>query len=143
MAAARTNFDHRSYRGADALRLPDGKDLSLIDVFEAWKSCCRHHERGITLRTGRRCHARLRQLPGALYRKYQACMTEAMGMSLPGCAAIPAVDSGKLRIARETGKLSAPGEQGIKPRDIITKESLRMPFGWIWHWAGSTNTVCT
>ena len=37
-----------------------------------------------------------------------ACMTEAMGMSLSGCAAIPAVDAAKLRIARETGEAIMP-----------------------------------
>jgi len=58
---------------------------------------------------------RLRECPvaGAARGLYtantMACMTEAMGMSLPGCAAIPAVDAGKLRIRTGEGeKLSSP-----------------------------------
>ncbi len=69
-------------------------------------------------------------------------MTEAMGMSLPGCAAIPAVDAGKLRIARETGEAIIPlVKKQIKPRDIITKESLHNAIRVDMALGGSTNTV--
>ena len=33
-----------------------------------------------------------------------ACLTEALGMALPGSAAIPAVHADRLRIAEETGR---------------------------------------
>jgi dihydroxy-acid dehydratase len=69
-------------------------------------------------------------------------MTEAMGMSLPGCAAIPAVDAGKLRIARETGEAIIPlVTRQIKPRDIITKMSLHNAIRVDMALGGSTNTV--
>ncbi len=69
-------------------------------------------------------------------------MTEAMGMSLPGCAAIPAVDAGKLRIARENRKAIVPlVKKQIKPRDIITKESLHNAIRVDMALGGSTNTV--
>jgi dihydroxy-acid dehydratase len=69
-------------------------------------------------------------------------MTEAMGMSLPGCTAIPAVDAGKLRIARETGEAILPlVKNDLKPRDIITKESLRNAIRVDMALGGSTNTV--
>jgi dihydroxy-acid dehydratase len=70
------------------------------------------------------------------------CMTEAMGMSLPGCAATPAVDAGKLRLARETGEAILPlVKKGIKPRDIITKKSLRNAIRVDMALGGSTNMV--
>jgi dihydroxy-acid dehydratase len=69
-------------------------------------------------------------------------MTEAMGMSLPGCAAIPAVDAGKLRIARETGEAIIPlVKKQIKPRDIISKKSLHNAIRVDMALGGSTNTV--
>jgi dihydroxy-acid dehydratase len=65
-----------------------------------------------------------------------------MGMSLPGCAAIPAVDAGKLRIARESGEAIIPlVEKQVKPRDIITKKSLRNAIRVDMALGGSTNTV--
>jgi len=71
-----------------------------------------------------------------------ACMTEAMGMSLPGCAAIPAVDAAKLRIARETGEAIIPlVKKQVRPRDIITKKSLRNAIRVDMALGGSTNTV--
>jgi dihydroxy-acid dehydratase len=69
-------------------------------------------------------------------------MTEALGMSLPGCAAIPAVDAAKLRIARETGEAILPlVNKGITPRKIITKKSLRNAIRVDMALGGSTNTV--
>jgi dihydroxy-acid dehydratase len=69
-------------------------------------------------------------------------MTEAMGMSLPGCAATPAVDAGKLRLARETGEAILPlVKKGIRPRDIITAKSLRNAIRVDMALGGSTNTV--
>ena len=53
-------------------------------------------------------------------------MTEAMGMSLPGCAAVPAVFAEKLRLAYSTGVRSVRlVNDQILPRSIITPVSLR------------------
>ena len=69
-------------------------------------------------------------------------MTEAMGMSLPGCAAIPAVDAAKLRIARESGERIIDLVRGnIRPRDIITIDSLTNAIRVDMALGGSTNTV--
>lgn len=71
-----------------------------------------------------------------------ACMTEAMGMSLPGCAATPAVDAGKLRIAHESGEAILPlVKKQVKPRDIVTKKSLMNAIKVDMALGGSTNTV--
>lgn len=71
-----------------------------------------------------------------------ACMTEAMGMSLPGMAAIPAVDAAKLRISRESGERVVDLVRGnIRPRDIITLQSLSNAITVDMALGGSTNTV--
>jgi len=71
-----------------------------------------------------------------------ACMTEAMGMSLPGCAAVPAVDAEKMRLAYETGeRVMELVKKNIRPRDIVTPESMRNAIRVDMALGGSTNTV--
>ncbi|NYT07763.1 MAG: dihydroxy-acid dehydratase, partial [Methanomicrobiales archaeon] len=71
-----------------------------------------------------------------------ACMTEAMGMSLPGCAASPAVDAEKLRIARLSGeRVLSLVRENVCPRDIITRQSLENAIRVDMALGGSTNTV--
>lgn len=54
-----------------------------------------------------------------------AAVTEALGMSLPGCATAHAVDAKKIRIARESGKRAVKLlEEGLLPRDIMTLEAF-------------------
>ena len=65
---------------------------------------------------------------------------EAIGMSLPGCAAIPAVNAGRLRIAQESGiTIVEMVRKGIKARDIITVESIRNGIRVCMAVGGSTN----
>lgn len=71
-----------------------------------------------------------------------ACMTEAMGLSLPGCATTPAVDAAKLRLARESGEAVVRlVERGTSAREIVTLESLRNAVRVDMALGGSTNTV--
>jgi len=52
-------------------------------------------------------------------------LTEVLGLSLPGSATIPAVFADRIRAARESGRRAvALAKAGIKPQDIITKDSL-------------------
>ncbi|WP_019229835.1 dihydroxy-acid dehydratase [Sedimentibacter sp. B4] len=53
------------------------------------------------------------------------CMTEILGMALPGNGTIPAVDAARIRLAKESGrKIIEIYKENIKPSDIITKETL-------------------
>ncbi|MDG6256355.1 MAG: dihydroxy-acid dehydratase [Methanomicrobiaceae archaeon] len=123
------------YRGGD--------ELSLIDVFEG-VGCVAAG----TMTEEELYELEAAAMPGCgscqgLYTaNTMACMTEAMGMSLPGCAAIPAVDAAKLRIARESGEriLEILGE-GTTSRDIITRASLENAIRVDLALGGSTNTV--
>ena len=50
------------------------------------------------------------------------CLTEAIGMGLPGNGTIPAVYSERIRLAKHAGmKIMELLEKDIKPRDIMTK----------------------
>lgn len=70
------------------------------------------------------------------------CLAEAMGMSLPECAAIPAVYSRRQIIAFETGQaIMNLIRRDIRPRDIITKKSLLNAIRVNSAIGGSTNAV--
>lgn len=53
------------------------------------------------------------------------CLTEAIGMGLPGNGTIPAVYSARLRLAKQAGyTVMEAYRKNIRPRDVITKESI-------------------
>jgi dihydroxy-acid dehydratase len=144
MAAARCNIPTVVLTGGPMLSgYQDGKELSLIDVFEGVGKVAAG-----TMTEDALCELECAAMPGCgscqgLYTaNTMACMTEAMGMSLAGCAAIPAVDAAKLRIARESGEaVLRLVKKNIKPCDIITKKSLRNAICVDMALGGSTNTV--
>ncbi len=71
-----------------------------------------------------------------------ACLTEAMGLSLPYCATTPAVLNQKIRIAYESGqKIMHLIKNDITPRSIVTKAALLNAIRIDMALGGSTNTV--
>ncbi|WAC06112.1 MAG: dihydroxy-acid dehydratase [Methanoregula sp.] len=144
MAAARCNIPTVVLTGGPMLSgYQEGKELSLIDVFEGVGRVAAG-----TMTEEALCTLECAAMPGCgscqgLYTaNTMACMTEAMGMSLSGCAAIPAVDAAKLRIARESGEaVLALVNEDIRPCDIISKKSLRNAIRVDMALGGSTNTV--
>ena len=70
------------------------------------------------------------------------CMAEAMGMSLPGTAAIPAVYNERTRAALKTGEaIVGMVREGLTARDIITPEAIRNAIMVLMATGGSTNCV--
>jgi len=70
------------------------------------------------------------------------CLTEAMGMSMPGSGTIPAVDPRRKELAYRTGKqIISVLSQNILPRDIITADSIYNAFVVDIGLGGSTNSV--
>ncbi|MEG2322878.1 MAG: dihydroxy-acid dehydratase [Anaerovoracaceae bacterium] len=54
------------------------------------------------------------------------CLSEAVGIALPGNGTIPAVDSGRIRLAKHAGMaIMNLVEKDIKARDIINEKSIR------------------
>ena len=70
------------------------------------------------------------------------CLTEALGMALPGNGTIPAVDARRIGLAREAGRQIMELLTGeICPRDIITREAVQNAFMVDMALGGSTNSV--
>ncbi len=70
------------------------------------------------------------------------CLTEAMGMGLPGNGTVPAVYSERIRLAKSAGmQVIKLVEQDIKPRDIMTREALQNALAVDMALGGSTNTA--
>ena len=71
-----------------------------------------------------------------------ACIAEALGMMLPGTAAIPAVHAARLRAAEATGRRAVElAAAGIRPSRIITRASLGNALRVLLAIGGSTNAV--
>jgi dihydroxy-acid dehydratase len=70
------------------------------------------------------------------------CMTEVLGMGLPGNGTIPAVDARRIRLAKATGmKIMDLVKNDLRPRDIMTEEAFTNAFTVDMAIGGSTNTV--
>ena len=144
MAAVRINVPTVIVTGGAMLPgSSNGKNLSLVDVFEGVGKVAAGTMEEKALHELECC-----AMPGCgscqgLYTaNTMACMTETMGMSLPGCAAIPAVEAAKLRIARESGEaILSLVRENVRPRDIITRSSLENAIRVDMALGGSTNTV--
>jgi dihydroxy-acid dehydratase len=71
-----------------------------------------------------------------------ACVTEALGMSLPYCATALAIDSEKRRIAFESGRrIVELIRKNITPRKIMTRKAFENAIRVDMALGGSTNTV--
>jgi dihydroxy-acid dehydratase len=112
-------------------------DLDLINVFEGWQS-------------GGESLAVLEEMacPGAgscaglFTANTMACLTEALGLSLPGCATTHAVDARKIRIAKRSGvKVMEMIERGLTARQIVTDKAIENAIRLDMAIGGSTNTV--
>lgn len=70
------------------------------------------------------------------------CMTEVIGLGLPGNGTVPAVHAARIRLAKEAGmKVMELLEKDIRPRDIVTADSLRNALTADMALGCSTNTV--
>ena len=103
-----------------------GKDVTVVDVFEA---VGKHS-------TGKMSSEDLQELEsvacpsagscgGQFTANTMACVSEAIGLALPGSAGTPAPYEERDKYASESGKtVMKLLEKNIKPRDIVTKKSL-------------------
>ena len=71
-----------------------------------------------------------------------ACIAEALGMSLPGTAAIPAVHADRLRAAEASGTAAVRMVQNpIRPSQVITPQSVENALRVLLALGGSTNAI--
>jgi dihydroxy-acid dehydratase len=70
------------------------------------------------------------------------CLTEALGMGLPGNGTIPAVTGARIRLAKKAGMAIVNlFEKDIKPRDIMTHDAFENALAVDMALGCSTNTV--
>jgi L-arabonate dehydrase len=71
-----------------------------------------------------------------------ACMAEALGMQLPGSAAIPAVDSRRLVVAQRSGqRIVEMVRHGVRPSAILTRDAFENAIRVNAALGGSTNAI--
>lgn len=104
-------------------------------------------------RAGKLTDEELNELEGCIARTTGHCtvmgtastmanIAEALGMTLPGCAGIPAPDARRLGLAEATGRrLVEMVHEDLKPSRIITRESLENAITALMALGGSTNAV--
>ena len=120
-----------------------GKDVTIVDVFEG----VGQHAAGNMSR------ADLDELEaaacpcagscgGQFTANTMASAIEALGLSLPGAASVPAVDPRMEDISHRSGAvLQNMLERDIKPRDILTREAFENAIAVVMAFGGSTNAV--
>lgn len=70
------------------------------------------------------------------------CLTEALGLGLPGNGTVPAVFAQRIWLAKQAGRqVLELLSRGIRARDILTAEALRNTFVIDMAMGGSTNSV--
>lgn len=144
MAAARLNIPAVVVSGGPMLAgRHRGRDVDFITVMEAQGA----------VESGRMEPAELAELEeeacpgcgscaGLFTANSMNCLTEAVGMGLPGNGTIPAVYAGRLRLAKQAGlAVMEMLRVGRRPRDIITPASLRNALAVDMAIGGSSNTV--
>ncbi|NLC08178.1 MAG: dihydroxy-acid dehydratase [Syntrophomonadaceae bacterium] len=70
------------------------------------------------------------------------CLTEALGMGLPGNGTIPAVHAARIRLAKQAGwQIMELLRQDLKPRDIMTPAAFHNALAIDMALGGSSNTI--
>lgn len=70
------------------------------------------------------------------------CLTEALGLGLPGNGTIPAYHGARIALAKKAGmQVMEMVRRDIKPRDILTREAFENAITVDMGMAGSSNTV--
>ena len=144
MAMARLNIPSLFvYGGAILPGNYKGKDINIQDMFEAVGAYSRGKLSLDELVAMERvaCPAE-GACAGMFTANTMASAIEALGMSLPGAASIPAVDARNEEVAHNAGAvLLNLLEKDIKARDILTREALENAIAVVLAMGGSTNAV--
>src|SRR6201747_6058 len=144
MAAARLDLSSVFlYAGSTMPGQVDGKDVTIIDAFEAVGACLAGK---ITRAEVDRIERAICPGEGACGGMYtantMAAVAEALGMSLPGSAAPPAVDRRRDGFAHRSGEAVVEMlRRGITARQVMTREAFENAIAVVMALGGSTNAV--
>ncbi|MEU4395773.1 dihydroxy-acid dehydratase [Kribbella sp. NPDC023855] len=119
------------------------KEVTIIDAFEAVGACVRGLITRDEVDAVERAICPGEGACGGMYTaNTMASAAEALGMSLPGSAAPPAVDRRRDGFARRSGEAVVNLlRQGITARQILTKEAFENAIAVVMALGGSTNAV--
>ena len=144
MAAARSNLPAVFLYGGSSLPgRYQGRDISLVDVFEGIGA----ESKGLISADDldeieRNACPGAGSCAGMFTANTMASVGEAIGMSLPGSASVPAVDTRLGVYARRSGEAVMDLlRQGIRPRQIMTRPAFENAITVVMALGGSTNAV--
>ncbi len=144
MAAARLNLPSIVVSGGPMLAGRfQGKDVSLSNVFEGVGaySAGKISLEELTELENQACPG-CGSCAGMFTANTMNCLTEPLGIALPGNGTIPAVHAARVRLAKEAGwQVMELWKKDIRPRDILTKDAFWNAFAVDMALGGSTNTV--
>ena len=129
MAAARLNIPTIFCSGGPMLsgKMQNGKESCLSDMFEAvgaYKAGTIDEDEVQSYVEN--CCPTCGSCSGMYTANSMNCLTEAIGMALPGNGTIPAVYSARLRLAKETGmQIMELIRRDLTPRDIMSPAALQ------------------
>jgi len=144
MAALRLNIPTIFISGGPMLAGKlDGKKVDLITVFEGVGAL---KARTMTLKTLKALEDSACPGCGSCSGMYTAnsmnCLTEAIGLGLPGNGTIPAVHAARRRLAKQAGmKIMELLKKNIRPRDIATLAAFKNALAVDMALGCSTNTA--
>ncbi len=144
MAAARLNLPSVFVYGGSILPgHHDGRALDIVSVFEAVGACAAGTMSDAELgEVERAACPSIGACAGMFTANTMAAVAEALGMSLPGSASVPAPDARRDDIARASGEAVVDLlRAGIRPRQILTKEAFHNAIAVVMALGGSTNAV--
>jgi dihydroxy-acid dehydratase len=149
MAAARLDLSSVFLYAGSTLpgraSLPDGteREVTIIDAFEAVGACARGLISREEVDAIERAICPGEGACGGMYTaNTMASAAEALGMSLPGSAAPPAVDRRRDGYARDSGE-AVVGllRKGITARQVLTRPAFENAIAVVMALGGSTNAV--
>jgi len=144
MAALRLNIPAIVISGGPMLAgRYQGKDVDLITVFEGVGKVKANRISKEELKSLEECACPgCGSCAGMFTANSMNCLTEALGLGLPGNGTIPAVHAARIRLAKTTGmKIMDLVEKGIRPRDIATMEAFKNALTVDMALGCSTNTI--
>jgi dihydroxy-acid dehydratase len=144
MAAARLDIPSIVVTGGPMLPGEfKGKSVDLIDVYEAVGAVSSGKMSEEDIYELERCACPgPGSCAGLFTANTMACITEAIGMSLPYCATTHAVASKKIRLARQSGeKILELIDKNITPSKIMTQKAFENAIAVDMALGGSSNTT--
>ena len=144
MAAARLNLPSIVVSGGPMLAGSlDGRAVDLADVFMAVGAVARGEMPEAELdRLERVACPGCGSCSGMFTANTMNCLTEALGMGLPGNGTVPATHAARIALAKDAGlQVMALLADGIRPLDILTPSAFRNAFAVDMALGGSTNSV--